>query len=316
MSSFEAIKSGLDIIEVAERYTPLKKVNENDYLAVNNPIRDEKTSSFHIFVDSQRWHDFGSGEGGDVFDFIAKVENISLSEAKAKLAGSYTPNAIKREIATPSPPSISDEQLMQEFNAFEPLTFKNYRHKSELLAVAPKWLYEQADKRDLDFFRTITRYDSRHGTLVALWAKDSLQGLQAVTYKRRRFKGGKWINRAGTHPNATPISRVYLDNRPIFLVEGMRDFLVGVLLGLNIISVPTAGFKNVEALREFILIGDRVRCIVEDEAGLTCMLAIEESLKERAKIELICLTSDKNTKLDLSDYVMEKSSIEEVLNGL
>ena len=51
------------------------------------PFHDEAEGSFTVYGDSERFYCFGCGEGGDVLDFIQRVEGLSLSEAIARLDG-------------------------------------------------------------------------------------------------------------------------------------------------------------------------------------------------------------------------------------
>jgi DNA primase len=50
------------------------------------PFHEEKTASFHVTPARGYYHCFGCGEGGDVFDFVQKINNISFSEAVELLA--------------------------------------------------------------------------------------------------------------------------------------------------------------------------------------------------------------------------------------
>ena len=50
------------------------------------PLHQEKTPSFKIDPSTQLWHCFGCGEGGDVFSFIMKTEDLSFPEAVRRLA--------------------------------------------------------------------------------------------------------------------------------------------------------------------------------------------------------------------------------------
>jgi len=50
------------------------------------PFHEEKTASFHVTPARGYFHCFGCGEGGDVFDFVQKINNISFSEAVELLA--------------------------------------------------------------------------------------------------------------------------------------------------------------------------------------------------------------------------------------
>ena len=57
------------------------------------PFHDELEGSFTVYENSQRFWCFGCGSGGDVLDFIQRVEDLSLPEAIARLDGSPGPAA-------------------------------------------------------------------------------------------------------------------------------------------------------------------------------------------------------------------------------
>lgn len=50
------------------------------------PLHHEKTPSFKMDPSTQLWHCFGCGEGGGVFDFIMKLDELSFPESVRKLA--------------------------------------------------------------------------------------------------------------------------------------------------------------------------------------------------------------------------------------
>ena len=59
------------------------------------PFHDEAEGSFTVYGDSARFYCFGCGAGGDVLDFIRRVEHLSLPEAIARLDGrALTPRAV------------------------------------------------------------------------------------------------------------------------------------------------------------------------------------------------------------------------------
>ncbi|MDI7275310.1 MAG: CHC2 zinc finger domain-containing protein, partial [Anaerolineae bacterium] len=85
MSAVDEVKQRLDIVEVISAYVPLKKAGRN-YKGLC-PFHSERTPSFIVFPDSQRWHCFGAcGTGGDLLTFIMRRENLSFGEALKLLA--------------------------------------------------------------------------------------------------------------------------------------------------------------------------------------------------------------------------------------
>ena len=83
-SPVEQVRAGVDVVELISGYVPLKKAGHT-YKALC-PFHSEKTPSFVVFPGTGRWHCFGCGEGGDIFAFLMKIENLSFVEALRRLA--------------------------------------------------------------------------------------------------------------------------------------------------------------------------------------------------------------------------------------
>ncbi len=85
MNPIEQIKDKLDIVEFIRGYIEVKQAGRN--FKARCPFHGEKTPSFMISPDRQTWHCFGScNEGGDIFSFVMKYENIEFYEALKLLA--------------------------------------------------------------------------------------------------------------------------------------------------------------------------------------------------------------------------------------
>jgi DNA primase len=85
MDQVQEIKNKLNIVDIAREYIPQMKQAGTNWKALC-PFHTEKTSSFIISQDKQIWHCFGCGEGGDIFEFVKRIENVDFSESLRILA--------------------------------------------------------------------------------------------------------------------------------------------------------------------------------------------------------------------------------------
>ena len=81
----DEIRQRLDLREIVSEYVALKPSGPNKWKGLS-PFSKEKTPSFYVNAAKQVYYCFSTKQGGDVFDFIMKVENISFREAMEKLA--------------------------------------------------------------------------------------------------------------------------------------------------------------------------------------------------------------------------------------
>ena len=81
----EAVRERSDIVAVVSGYLQLKKAGR-DNLTGLCPFHAEKTPSFSVSPSKQLFHCHGCGEGGTVFTFLQKLENLSFPEAVERLA--------------------------------------------------------------------------------------------------------------------------------------------------------------------------------------------------------------------------------------
>lgn len=99
--SIEALKARLDIVDVVGSYLELKRSGSN--FKAPCPFHDEKSASFMVNPQRQRYHCFGCGADGDSIKFTMEYEKLNYPEAIEKLASSvnftlhYTDNNERRE---------------------------------------------------------------------------------------------------------------------------------------------------------------------------------------------------------------------------
>lgn len=80
----EEIRSRCDIVDTLSQFISLQKKGSNYVCCC--PFHNEKTPSFHVSRNKQMYKCFGCGEGGNVFTFLQKYENMTFPEAVEYLA--------------------------------------------------------------------------------------------------------------------------------------------------------------------------------------------------------------------------------------
>ena len=74
----------ISIIEIMAHYG--KRLEHTRSGLYYSPFRDERTPSFHIDEAKNTWYDYGTSEGGSLFDFVCKLANITRGEVYDWLA--------------------------------------------------------------------------------------------------------------------------------------------------------------------------------------------------------------------------------------
>ncbi len=142
------IKDRLDIAEVLGGYIQLKKAGTN--FKAPCPFHNEKTPSLMISSQKQIWHCFGCGEGGDIFGFIMRYENMSFPEALRFLADKA--GVVVPERRDPGIPQDEKERLIR-INTFAAKYYNQLLEKS----TAAKQARDYLEKRGLTT-QTISRW--------------------------------------------------------------------------------------------------------------------------------------------------------------
>ncbi len=118
----DQLLSRVDIVDVVDRYVPLKKGGQN-YLACC-PFHKEKSPSFTVSPSKQFYHCFGCGAHGSAIGFVMEYQGIGFIDAVKLLAegiGMQVPNerSVNLEASRKArEKQVSLEQLMQQASDF------------------------------------------------------------------------------------------------------------------------------------------------------------------------------------------------------
>ncbi len=137
--TIEEIKQRLDIVEIVGDYLPLKKAGVS-YKGCC-PFHQEKTPSFFVNPERQIYHCFGCGEGGDIFEFVMKMDGLDFVEAKELLAAKA---GVKIEKWRGGDDNRSEKHRLREANMLAAKMFNHLLMKDERAAVAREYVKKRA----------------------------------------------------------------------------------------------------------------------------------------------------------------------------
>ena len=96
----QSVKQQADIVKVIESYIRLRKAGAQRFTGLC-PFHKEKTPSFSVHAGQQFYYCFGCQATGDVFSFVAKIENVSFPEAVRVVAQKCGIPLPQREFSSP-----------------------------------------------------------------------------------------------------------------------------------------------------------------------------------------------------------------------
>jgi DNA primase len=103
----QKIKDANDIVDIVSQKVRLKRAGK--YYTGLCPFHNEKSPSFTVTPDKQIYKCFGCGEGGNVFTFIMKTQNLEFFDAVKLLA-----EKANIEIAAESPKAVKERDTNEK----------------------------------------------------------------------------------------------------------------------------------------------------------------------------------------------------------
>jgi DNA primase len=112
----DKIKSSIDIVEHISKHVPLKKSGTS--FKGLSPFKSEKTPSFIVNPVKNIWYDFSSGFGGDIIEFVMRLEGLDFISALKNLGQQYNielSNNHNKENVSPRHIMLSAHNIAQSY---------------------------------------------------------------------------------------------------------------------------------------------------------------------------------------------------------
>ena len=121
----DEVRERIDIVEVISRYVRLARSGRR-YRGLC-PFHQEKTPSFYVDPEKQLFHCFGCRAGGNVFNFLMKIEHAPFVDVVRQLADSV---GLSVESSAPSP---EEERRRREAEELRKVVAEAARFYAQLL---------------------------------------------------------------------------------------------------------------------------------------------------------------------------------------
>lgn len=138
--SIETIKQQVNLLDVVSPYVELKR-SGSSWKGLS-PFTQEKTPSFYVHPDRGFYKCFSSGEGGDCFTFIMKLENLEFAEAIEFLAKKFNIQ-LEYEAGGPTKETLSLRKQIFEIHEIATSWFHQQLKGSKEAAPVRKYWQEQ-----------------------------------------------------------------------------------------------------------------------------------------------------------------------------
>lgn len=316
MNKIEYIKSNYTIRDLAEKFGAKP---DRSGKCKFNPIRAERTSSLHIYDDTNSFCDFGSNLTGDVITFFAEYHSLDISdtiESMLRDIGKTSDDFVKQDkiIELPKKDFKTPDAVRKAFDS--PFHKQiNIRDYSDILtSIVPEYVITESNTDDkIEFFNLIkvAKPDDKETAVVLLPNYKGVAYTMRYRYKQVGDEIKKWVALYGTNSNYAYCR--FNENPITLIVEGTRDYLSALLCGYSVVAIPSAGFKKID--NEWLK--DRTCIFIDDDDGRNSMI----ELYENAICEKIFFNHKKFKEItkcrskDFSDYLYQFDNLEHFRNS-
>lgn len=286
----------VDILEYISQYCDFEEKN-GEYWALS-PFKEEKTPSFSVNTEKQRFYDFSSGAGGNLIHFIRRYNNCGFIEAV---------NILKKYA------NITDDSERTICRLESTKIAKKFKHKSPIakesksVVLPPNYMERyEFDKEKLRVweeegisFDTMKKFDVCYDSFsnrivfpIRNYAGDIINVCGRTLEKDFKEKGlrkytyFKPLGVLDTLYGFSDNKQAIIEKKEIILFEGSKSVMLAHGWGVNNTCAILTSHLNPQQLLFLIKLGIRVVFALDEDIDITEDINIAK-LKRYVKIELV-----------------------------
>ncbi len=310
--AIESIRARNPVEQVIGRYVELQA--RGRLVVARCPFHDDADPSLVVYPQSQTWHCFGCDVGGDVFNFVERIERVRFGEALQRLeSGMIRPARIAR--AT-NPPLVTQPEVELTVEHFTLLTAAVEVYHAAIFSQPSVLEYLAQRRIDMDDIRRhrigyatgdeLAKYLRFRGWNPEIAEELGLLGLRGgprreffrerivipeirnnqviylVGRATQKYQKAKYLTLPGAAKPRYGLETIR-GARDVFLVEGPFDMFTLVEWGYPTLALMGSHIKD--ELIDELAGAERIYIVTHpDEAGQRVARQLIETLGKRARI--------------------------------
>lgn len=305
------IKERASIVDIISDYVPLKKTGKN-YKGLC-PFHAEKTPSFIVNEEKQIFHCFGCNTGGNIFNFLMKIDHLSFPEAARVLAKKYGVDLPRIRIPDKERKEILKREGLFEINKLAATYYHDFLTNKEGGKEAREYLIKREIGADVINNHRLGYAPNSWDGLLKFFSKKGVSLSQAeevgliIPKKNQgfydRFRGRIIFPIINIHGNViglggrvlddslpkylnSPESPLYNKSESLYGLNTAKDFIrtedkaIVVEGYLDLLSLNQNGIKNVAATLGTSLTAGHVRALKRYTKNIITIFDADEAGKK------------------------------------
>ena len=274
----EDIIDSVSILDYISQFTDFEQKN-GEYWALS-PLKDEKTPSFSVNTELNKFFDFSSGKGGNILNFIMSYNHCSSRTAEAILrqyadGKGINPRRRRMEATKVAKKFIERKgKAKEEKNVFLPDDFMcRYEKDYDKLSV---WEAEGISRASMDKFQV---YYDRVSSRIVYPIKDVAGNIINVSgrtldpeWKEKRLRKYTYFFPLGTLNTIYGLAEnreSVTEKKEIILFEGAKSVMLADTWGIHNTGAILTSHLNQKQLKILASLGVRVVFALDKDVDIT-----------------------------------------------